>query len=58
MADVDADSVSVIDAATMTVTATIPTGHAPTSVAVVPNGRQAYVTNLRDGTLPVLYVGA
>ena len=54
MANVDDDTVSVIDAATMTVTATVPTGDAPTSVAVLPNGRAAYVTNLHDGTLTVL----
>jgi YVTN family beta-propeller protein len=57
VADVDADTVSVIDVATMTVTATVPTGDAPTSVAVLPNGREAYVTNLHDGTLTVLHIG-
>ena len=31
-----------------------PTGDAPTSSAVLPNGRAAYVTNLHDGTLTVL----
>ena len=39
----------------MTVTATVVTGNAPTSVAVLPDGRAAYVTNLHDGTLTVLH---
>ena len=56
--DVDADMVSVIDAATMTVTATVPTGDAPTSVAVLPTAGEAYVTNLHDGTLTVLNLAA
>jgi len=42
----------------MTVTATVPTGDAPTSVAVLPDGRRAYVTNLHDGTLTVLNLAA
>jgi DNA-binding beta-propeller fold protein YncE len=46
--------VSVISADTMAVTATIPTGNSPTSVAVQPDGRTGYVTNLKDGTLTVL----
>jgi len=46
--------VSVIDARTNQVTATIPTGAGPTSVAVLPNGRQAYVSNFDGGTLTVL----
>ena len=41
----------------MTVTARIPTGKSPTSVAVDPSGRNAYVTNLRSGTLTVLKIG-
>jgi DNA-binding beta-propeller fold protein YncE len=32
----------------------VPTGNSPTSVAVAPDGRRAYVTNLKDGTLTVL----
>jgi DNA-binding beta-propeller fold protein YncE len=44
----------VIDARTNQVTATIPTGTGPTSIAVLPNGRQAYVSNLENGTLTVL----
>jgi DNA-binding beta-propeller fold protein YncE len=32
----------------------VPVGRGPTSVAVRPDGRQAYVTNLDDGTVTVL----
>jgi DNA-binding beta-propeller fold protein YncE len=49
--------VSVIDGATNQVTATIPTGPSPTNVALLPNDRLAYVTNLGDGTLTVLNPG-
>jgi DNA-binding beta-propeller fold protein YncE len=44
----------VIDAATSQVTATIPTGESPTSIAVLPNSQRAYVTNVDSGTLSVL----
>jgi len=36
------------------VTATIPTGRSPTSMAVLPNGKVGYVSNLDDGTLTLL----
>jgi DNA-binding beta-propeller fold protein YncE len=36
----------------------VPTGQRPTSVAMAPDGRRAYVTNLRDGTVTILDVGA
>jgi YVTN family beta-propeller protein len=48
------NSVSVIDASTGQVTTTLPTGTAPTSIAVLPNGRRAYVSNIEGGTLTVL----
>ena len=32
----------------------VPTGKAPTSISVLPNGRQAYVTDENDGTVEVL----
>ena len=38
-------------------TANVPVGRGPTSVAVAPDGRRAYVTNLDDGTVTVLDVG-
>lgn len=52
-ADVDGNSVSVVDKATREVRASIPTT-SPTSIAVTPDGRRAYVTNLEAGTLTVL----
>jgi DNA-binding beta-propeller fold protein YncE len=44
--------VSLINAQTKTVTGSIPTGDSPISIAVLPKGRAAYVTNLGDGTSP------
>jgi serine/threonine-protein kinase len=38
----------------MKVTARIATGTSPTSVAVTPDGRSAFVTNFDDGTVTVL----
>ena len=48
-----ADTVSVIDAATGTVTATIPVGGNPDGVAVDPAGT-VYVTNNGDDTVSVI----
>jgi DNA-binding beta-propeller fold protein YncE len=45
---------SVFDTATNTVTATIPVGGPVTSVDVLPNGRQAYVTDQKNGTVTIL----
>ena len=50
-------SVSVIDTATNTVTATVPVGWNPTVVAISPDGTRAYVTNLGDGTVSVVTIG-
>jgi DNA-binding beta-propeller fold protein YncE len=36
------------------VTATIPTGGSPNTIAILPNARQAYVSNLDSGTLTIL----
>jgi len=44
----------VIDATTGKVTATIPTGPGPSSIALLPDGHQAYVSNADNGTLTVL----
>jgi len=52
-ADVQSNTVTVVDTETRTKTASIPTD-SPTSVAVLPNGRKAYVTNLHTGMLTVL----
>ena len=49
---------SVVDTATNRVTATIPTGTSPTSVAVGPDGTRAYVTDLDSGTVRVLRISA
>jgi len=46
--------VSVINAATRTVTATIPVGHDPWGVAVDPATHTVYVTNAGDGTVSVI----
>ena len=48
------DTVSVIDTATNTVTATIPVGHCPFGVAVLPDGSAVYVTNSGVGTVSVI----
>jgi YVTN family beta-propeller protein len=48
------DTVSVIDTATNTVTATITVGDAPQGVAVSPNGSRAYVTNFGSDTVSVI----
>jgi DNA-binding beta-propeller fold protein YncE len=58
VAAVDADTIQVFDTASFQVTAAVPTGNSPTSVSVAPDGRHAYVTNLKDGTLTILDVGA
>jgi len=52
------NTVSVIDAATNTVTATIPVGNGPGAVAVTPNGADAYVTNVTDNTVSVIDVAS
>ena len=54
MTNVDGDTMTVIAVDGYRVTATIPTGQAPTSIAVLPDGRQAYITNLDSGTLTVV----
>jgi YVTN family beta-propeller protein len=48
------NTVSVIEAATNTVVATVPVGQGPTGVAITPNGAFAYVTNLFGNTLSVI----
>jgi YVTN family beta-propeller protein len=49
----DANTVSVIDASTRTVTATVPVGQNPQGVAVDPGTHTVYVAN-RDGTVSVI----
>ena len=48
------DTVSVIDTATNTVTATIAVGDTPRGVAVSPDGTRAYVTNADGDTVSVI----
>ena len=50
----DSDTVSVINTATNTVSATIPDGDFPDGVAITPDGTKAYVTNYSDGTVSVI----
>ena len=54
MVNSGSDTVSVIRADTLKVTATLPTGKAPTSIAVLPDGTKGYVSNSKDDTLTVL----
>jgi serine/threonine-protein kinase len=46
----------VFDTKTFAITSRVQVGRSPTSVAVAPNGRQAYVTNLDDGTVTVINI--
>src|SRR5215831_9019994 len=47
-------TVSVIDTATDTVSATIPVGLTPDGVAVSPDGSKVYVTNASSNTVSVI----
>ena len=48
------NTVTVIDTADNRVIAEIPTGKAPTSISVLPDGLQAYVTDEGSGTIEIL----
>ncbi len=48
------NTVSVIDASTRTVTATVPVGKQPGGVAVDPGTHTVYVTNIHDNTVSVI----
>ncbi len=48
------NTVSVIDTATNTVTATIPVGIDPYGVAVTPDGSKVYVANVGSNTVSVI----
>jgi YVTN family beta-propeller protein len=52
--NIRADTVSVLNTASNTVTATIPVGFFPTGVAVSPDGRTVYVANENSGTVSVI----
>ena len=48
------NTVSVIDASTRTVSATVPVGTSPRGVAVDPGSHTVYVTNSNDNTVSVI----
>jgi YVTN family beta-propeller protein len=54
VANVGSSSVSVIDTATHTVTATVPVGSDPIGVAVSPDGSTVYVANEGSGSVSVI----
>ncbi|MFP1625859.1 YncE family protein [Streptomyces sp. 5K101] len=54
VANLNDDTVSVIDAATNTVVDTITVGDTPLNVAVSPDGSRVYVTNFADDTVSVI----
>jgi YVTN family beta-propeller protein len=56
--DHDNGTVSVIDTATKSVTATITVGANPEDVAFSPNGATAYVTNFGDNTVSIINVAS
>ena len=57
VANSGSDTVSVIDAGTNTVLATIGVGDRPTGVAAAPFGNRVYVTNEMSGTVSVIDAG-
>jgi YVTN family beta-propeller protein len=54
VANVEDNTVSVIDTATNTVVVTIPGIGTPRGVAITPDGTRAYVTNLHNNTVSVI----
>ena len=52
--NVFASTVSVIDTASNTVTATVAVGSGPFGLAITPDGTRAYIANLFDNTLSVI----
>ena len=56
MTNVGDNTVSVIDAATRAVTATIPVGNDPSAVAADPAAGTVYVANFGGGTVSVIDV--
>jgi YVTN family beta-propeller protein len=54
LANTGADTMSVINGRTNSVTATVPVGGAPVNIAVNPNAKTIYVTNEDAGTVSVL----
>lgn len=54
VANMDGNSISVIDVASNTVTATIAVGGGPTGIVFSPDGSKAYVTNHRSASISVI----
>lgn len=54
VANINDNTVSVIDSGTNTVIATVPVGQLPITVAVSPNGAFAYVANQGSHTVSVI----
>ena len=54
VANMDSNTVSVIDTATNTVSATVTVGSGPVGVAVSPNGLKVYVANWGSNTVSVI----
>ena len=54
VANSDSDTVSVIDAATDTVAATIPVGDGPAGLALTPGGTRVYVANADSNDVSVI----
>ena len=51
VADAGSNTPSVVDAVSVSVTATVPAGNGPALIAMAPSGQAAYVANLDDATL-------
>ncbi len=57
MTNVENNTVSIINNATKSVTATVNVGIAPSGVAVIPNGKKISVANSDDNTVSVIDTG-
>ena len=54
IANINSNTVSVIDTTTNTLTATIPVGSGPSGLVASPDGTTVYVSNFNDGTISVI----
>jgi YVTN family beta-propeller protein len=53
----DANTLSIIDTASLTVTATVPVGELPYGVTISQDGRRAYISNHDSDTVSVIDTG-
>lgn len=53
----DSDTVSILDSQTNTVGKSLPVGHKPKALTVLPDGSKVYVTNRNDDTVTVIQTG-